>query len=97
MVDWQIRQTHFEYDIVREKSPPPIPDGSGNFLVSYLVQLLHSFLYPFFRDKLELTRLLARPRFAVARVVDPTCVVMCVRKDEISDWLPCTPIKWHMP
>ena len=26
MVDWQIRQTHFEYDIVK-KSPPPIPDG----------------------------------------------------------------------
>ena len=43
MVDWQIRQTHFEYDIVK-KSPPPIPDGNGKFLVSYLVQLPHSFL-----------------------------------------------------
>ena len=30
MVDWQIRQTHFEYDIV-EKSPPPILDGSVKF------------------------------------------------------------------
>ena len=78
MVDWQIRHTHFEYDIVK-KSPPPIPDGSGKFLVSYLVQLPHSFLYPFFnRDKLELTRLLARPRFAVARVVDRACVVIWV-------------------
>ena len=52
MVDWQIRKTHFEYDIVK-KNLPPIPDGSGKFLVSYLVQLPHSFLYPFFsRDKL---------------------------------------------
>ena len=39
---------HFEYDIVK-KSPPPFPDGSVKFLVSYLVQLPHSFLYPFFR------------------------------------------------
>ena len=30
MVDWQIRQMHFEYDIV-EKRPPPIPDGSVKF------------------------------------------------------------------
>ena len=30
MVDWQIRQTHFEYDIVK-KSPPPIPDGSVKY------------------------------------------------------------------
>ena len=49
MVDWQIRQTHFEYDIVKEKSPPPIPDGSVKFLVSYLVHLPYSFLYPFLR------------------------------------------------
>ena len=77
MVDWQIRP-HFEYDIMK-KSPPPIPDGSGQFLVSYLVQLPHSFLYPFFnRDKLELTRLLARPCFAVAHVVDHICVVTWV-------------------
>ena len=48
MVDWQIRQTHFEYDTVK-KSPPPILDGSVKFLVSYLVQLLHSFYtYIFF-------------------------------------------------
>ena len=47
-VDWQIRQTHFEYDTVKKKSPPPVPDGSVKFLVSYLVQLPHSFLYPFF-------------------------------------------------
>ena len=40
-------QTHFEYDIVK-KNPPPIPDGSVKFLVSYLVQLSHSFLYPSF-------------------------------------------------
>ena len=44
------RQKHFEYNIVK-KSPPPIPDGSVKFLVSYLVQLPHSL--PFFsRDKL---------------------------------------------
>ena len=41
MVDWQIRQTHFEDDIVK-KSPPPIPDEIVKFLVSYLVQLPHS-------------------------------------------------------
>ena len=41
IVDWQIRQTHFEYDIVKKKSPPSIPDGSVKFLVSYLVQLPH--------------------------------------------------------
>ena len=55
MVDWQIRQAHFEYDIVRGKSPPPIPDGSVKFLVSYLIQLPHSFLCRFFffcREKL---------------------------------------------
>ena len=27
-----------------KKSPPPIPDGSVMFLVSYLIQLPHSFL-----------------------------------------------------
>ena len=32
-VDWQIRHTHFEYDIVK-KSPRSILDGSGKFLVS---------------------------------------------------------------
>ena len=35
-----VRQTHFEYDIV--KKSPPIPDGIVKFLVSYLVQRLHS-------------------------------------------------------
>ena len=34
-----------------KKSPPPVPDEVLS-LVSYLVQLPHSFLYPFFsRDK----------------------------------------------
>ena len=41
------RQTHFEYDIVK-KSPPPIPDGSVTFLVSYLVQLPPHFNTVFF-------------------------------------------------
>ena len=80
MVDWQIRQTHFKYNIVK-KSRPPIPDGSGKFLVSSLVQLPHSFLYHFFsRHKLKLTRLLVFQRIAVARVVNRTCVVTWCQK-----------------
>ena len=76
MVDRQIRQTHFEYDIVKKMSSS---HSRWKFLLSYLVHLPHSFLYPFFsRDKLELTRLLAHPCFAVARVVDRTCVVTWV-------------------
>ena len=69
-------------DIVK-KSLPPFPDGSFKFLVSYLVQLPQSFLYPFIsRDKLYLTRLLASPRFAVAPVVDHACAVtLCQNSD----------------
>ena len=84
---------HFGYDIVK-KSPPPIPDGSVKFLVSYLMHIAPQLVFiPFLffsGDKLKLTRLLACPRFAVARVVDHACVVT---RCQNSDWLPSMPIK----
>ena len=85
MVDRQIRPTHFEYDIVKKGLLPFRMEVLS--LVSYLVQLPCSFLYPFFsRDKncSKLGRLLARPRFAVARVVDHACVVTYCQNSRLA-------------